>query len=692
MRKDLEVSRHLFRGESAYVVRDPLTFQSFRLNLTEYRIFTAIDRDRALGEIFDSLVRNSGLTVEDEDAFYSTVFILHRHNCLSLPVTNDKMLYQRYTAKKRARMLGKIFGFFFLRIPVFNPDFFLSKTIDYVRFLFNRWFVTVWGVLLVFGLAAAIVRWSELFRPLSQTLVAGNIPLMWGLLIGLKVIHEFGHAYACRHYGGHVPEMGIYLVILTPLAYMDATASWGFSSKWRRVIVCLAGMYFESLVALPAMAVWCLTEPGLVNELAYCVVFLAGVSTVIFNINPLMRYDGYYVLADLLEYPNFRQMSVKYVLHVLKRIFLGVRDDMSVGNLKTKGLLFGYGVAVSLYRVGIYLAISAILASKMFLTGLTLGVTFVAVTLFSTLRKMMNYLSYSPETATIRRRAVAMGIGLLVLTPVLILVVPIRSTVRPMGVLETQSDVIVRAKVDGFVDQIPGEVYRQVKPEDPLVVMKNEVYAENLARAEAKIQIVQIRGDAFAIMDPTKAVQEKSRAAAYELERNQNREDLENLTVRAGKAGRVISLLSPRDLGRYVQQGCPVATISSGAWTVRALLTQEQMADTNPVPGDVVEIKVPTRPFRTFTGVITRLVPGGNRKIDEPALTKPGGGEIICDPVTRKTDQPYYEMQVVLDPAEDFSILYSGLTCQVNCRPGSDTLGVFLYRRMARFLNRTLQR
>jgi putative peptide zinc metalloprotease protein len=451
-------------------------------------------------------------------------------------------------------------------------------------------------------------------------------------------------------------------------------------------------MYFESLIALPAMAVWCLTEAGPVNELAYGVLFLAGVSTVIFNINPLMRYDGYYILGDLLEYPNFRQMSIKYVVHVLKRIFLGVRDDMTVTDVKTKVLLFSYGVAVSVYRVGVYLAISMILASKMFLAGLALGVTFVAVTLYSMLRKMALYLWYSPETALIRKRAVAMSIGVLVLAPVLILVLPIRNTVRPMGILETENDLIVRAKVDGFVERIPGFLDGQVQAGDPLVVLKNEVYIEDLARAEAKIQAVQIRENAYAIADPTKAVQEKRRAVAYELERKQNWEDLENLTVRAGQSGRVVSLLSSCDLGRYIRQGRPIATISSGGWTVRSLLTQEQMADSNPAPGDVVEVKIPSRPSRTFSGVITRLVPGGNHKIDAPALTKPGGGGIVYDPVTRKSDQPYYEMGVALDPAEDLSALYPGLTCQVNCRPGSDTLGTFLYRRMARFLNRTLQR
>ena len=392
LRKDLQVSRHVFRGAVSYIVRDPMTFQSQRLDLGDYELFVSVHTSSSLFEIFNSLVERGKLSKGDEERFYQFVLSLHRLGFLRLPVSDDKLLYQRYLVRQRAKRREKLMGFLFLRIPLWNPDAFLDRTIHRARPLFGTPALILWTLLMISAGYVAAVNWHELLRPDQGVLVAGNLPLLWVTLIVLKILHELGHAYACKHYGGHVPEMGAYLIMFTPCAYMDATASWGFSRKGERLIVCFGGMYVESFIAAIAVFVWAATEQSLIHSLAYNVIFLASVVTILFNINPLMRFDGYYILSDLVEIPNLRQRSTRHVLSVLKRLLLGLKAATESGGRRLRATLLTYGVALSMYRAALLVTIAAVLIFKLHTVGLLLGGGFLAATGIGIVRSLMKYL------------------------------------------------------------------------------------------------------------------------------------------------------------------------------------------------------------------------------------------------------------------------------------------------------------
>jgi len=277
--EDLEVSRHVFRGVPCYIVRDPMTFQTQRLEVADYEVFVRIHAARPLSAIFSEQVDHGSLTAADEERSTSSYFRFTGWGFLQLPISDEKLLYRRYQQRRRLQRRNRLLGILFLRIPLWNPNAFLERTLRHVRFLYSKGCFCVWGLLLAAAFYVGAARWEELRQPLDGLLAARNLPLLWLTLIGLKVFHEFGHAYACRHYGGHVPEMGVYLILFTPCAYVDATASWGFTSKRERLVVCLAGMYVESIIASLAVFAWAATEPSVIHSLAYNVIFLAGVVT-----------------------------------------------------------------------------------------------------------------------------------------------------------------------------------------------------------------------------------------------------------------------------------------------------------------------------------------------------------------------------------------------------------------------------
>jgi putative peptide zinc metalloprotease protein len=165
------------------------------------------------------------------------------------------------------------------------------------------------------------------------------------------VLHEFGHGLSCKHYGGECHEMGAMLLVFTPALYCNVSDSWMLPNKWHRAFIGAAGMYVEIFLAACATFVWWFSEPGLINQIALSVMFICSVSTVMFNGNPLLRFDGYYILMDLLEIPNLRQKSTEVLRRTLFEWCLGVEQPENPFLPQKHRFLFGmFTVAAVMYR------------------------------------------------------------------------------------------------------------------------------------------------------------------------------------------------------------------------------------------------------------------------------------------------------------------------------------------------------
>ncbi|MHC5111236.1 MAG: HlyD family efflux transporter periplasmic adaptor subunit [Planctomycetota bacterium] len=687
LREDLEVSRHLFRGKPYYIVRDPITFQSQKLTPGDYDVFVRINAGRSLGTIFEELVAEDRASENQEEAFFQFIMSLHRIGFLQLPVSDDKVLYHRYRKKMRAKAKEKIFGIMFLKIPLVNPDAFLQRTMRHVQWMFSPQFFLVW--LAVIATAGWIVfrRWHDLAEPVQGLLATQNIVLMWITLIGLKIYHELGHAYCCKYFGGHVPEMGAFLILFTPCAYVDATSTWGFQAKRHRIYVCLAGMYFESMLAALAVFVWAMTGPGLINSAAYNAIFLATVVTVLFNINPLMRYDGYYVLSDLVEIPNLRAKSVAHVLGVLKRLFFGVPNVNAPARRRERIILLTYGVASSIYKVALVLGISAMLAMKMFLVGVIFAVFYMGSTVFKSLTQLTSYLWHTPETAHARVRAALITGVVFLLVPSALFLVPMPSSVVAGAVLLAEKEIIAHVREPGFVRQVEvtsGDVVEQGRR---LTVLENDAYDEAVASTEAEIHANGIRVDAFRIHQPAFVRQEQTKGIALQQAYHHALDRRADLQVDAPIHGRVIDCVDRDDTGRFLEAGAPVATIVSGRWQIRAILSEAQIASVNPQVGDEVAFKTVAHTAQTIKGVVVRIAPAGSRLVELASLTHLAGGAIAVNPVDGTAAEPYFELTVDL-PAETLQGMRYGMTGTIRMPAKAEPIGVRLGHRTARFLNR----
>lgn len=690
VREDLEVSRHVFRGAVSYVVRDPMSFQSQRLEEGDYAVMTAIRPDRSLSSTAADLIRRGILESGQEEHFYQFVLSLHRLGFLRLPISDDKAMYRRYKQRRQAEFRQKLMGFLFLRVPLWNPDAFLNRTKTSGGTLFRGWFFGLWILLIAAAACVAALRWHDLRAPFDGVLLARNLPLLWLTLIVLKAVHEFGHAYACKHYGGHVPEMGLYLIAFTPCAYVDASACWGFVSKKQRVIVCLAGMYVESIFAALAVFVWSLTDPGLLHSIAYNVIFLAGIVTVLFNINPLMRCDGYYILGDLLEIPNLRGRSHQYVMSILKRSILGVEQPEEVGNRRLKVILFAYGIGATIYRLALLISIAALLAGKVFLLGILFALVYLGVSVVGSLQKLMQYLWHSAETKVVRGRAIAVGVLVLVVLPALVFFAPIPSSVYADAVVSAEQEAIVRAATPGFLSSIHVHQDSEVTAGEELARLENVDVRQLLAQRNSDLQASRMIRDAYRVVDPVRGVEEEARQPNLEKAVEIAREDVDRLAPRAPMAGRVIGMVDTTQMGRFIQTGEPIALIVGGSTTVRAILPEAQLVRMNAGEGDRIRFRASTSPSREFGGTILRTAPAGSRTVALESITQLGGGDTVVDPRTMESDKAHFEVLIRLDDeAAPFVRYGAGGTVQIPAL--TETLGKGLVRRFLRFWGQLYQ-
>ena len=620
-RHDLEVSRHMFRGEVAYIVRDPLTATSHRLGTREYRLFNEVNSRVSLGEHCHELIEANILREEDTEGFYRFVMQLHKLGFLKLPIQDDSGLYQRHLARLAGKRKQLMMAVFSAQIPLFNPDRFLDLTVKLARPFFTRTAFFLWSLFVGFAIYTGLQNSAEFAEPAMNIFSGPNLPLLWITLVGLKVFHEFGHAYACKVFGGRVPEMGIMLIAGAPLAYMDATSSWGFTSKRKRIIVCLGGMYVEVGLAAAALLLWTVTPPGVMRSVLHNVVMLASITTVLMNINPLMRYDGYYALTDVLELPNMRGRATATSMGVLKRILLGIKPPRNGDSPLLKLFLFVFGIASTLYRITIVLSISAAIASKFFVAGALLGGTYIANSMWGVVKRSVPYLARSPETAPVRVRAVTVLVAFFMVMPVALFGVPVPTTVAAPGLVADRGEIVLRAEGSGFLDELLVRSGDRVVAGHPVARLSDPGLGSELASAKAALAAASIRAHVLVPTDPLAAEMESQRGqqAAGQIEYWSEREACLAMEVPGDVGGScfVLETLPDLDLGRWVEAGEPVATLSRHApgderRKALALFDAVDLAGTRPSVGDQAWFQPISQPELRLEARVTAVTPVGS--------------------------------------------------------------------------------
>ncbi|MBA3481423.1 MAG: biotin/lipoyl-binding protein [Pirellulales bacterium] len=354
-RPDLKARKQRYQGRTYWVVKDPVGLQYFRFEEEEFAILQMLDGQSSLDEIaerFEAEFPPQTIRVEELQNF---IGMLHRSGLvLSDAPGQGWQLKERRDEKKRKELWGALSNVLAFRMRGFDPERFLNWLYPYVRWFFTPLATTAALMLASAALTLVIVQFDVFQSRLpsfNSFFSAQNWLALAITLTATKILHEFGHGMSCKHFGGECHEMGVMFLVLTPCLYCNVSDSWMLPNRWHRAAIGAAGMYVEVVLASICTFIWWFSEPGPLNYFCLNVMFVSSVSTVLFNANPLLRYDGYYILSDILEIPNLRQKANSILHRKLGKWCLGLEEPEDPFLPKRHQMLFAlYTVASFLYR------------------------------------------------------------------------------------------------------------------------------------------------------------------------------------------------------------------------------------------------------------------------------------------------------------------------------------------------------
>ncbi|MDH3511319.1 MAG: hypothetical protein OER85_10755, partial [Gammaproteobacteria bacterium] len=331
LRAHTRVHRHVYRGAPWFVVQDFAAGRVHRFTPAAYRVIAMMDGHHSVNEIWKTIDDKLGDEAPTQDDIIQLLAKLHGADLLLVETPADvKELFRRYQQRRRQGLKQRFANPMAMRFALLDPDRLLNRMMPWVRPVFSAMGFVVWAGIVAVALVMAAMHWAELTENMSdRVLSAQNLFLIWLVYPVIKLLHELGHGLTVKRWRGEVHEMGIMLLVLAPLPYVDASASAAFKDKRKRMLVGAAGIMVELFVAALAMFVWAAAEPGLVRSVAFNVMLIGGVSTVFFNGNPLLRFDAYYVLADFLDMPNLGARANQYIGYLLQRYAFGLQEAES---------------------------------------------------------------------------------------------------------------------------------------------------------------------------------------------------------------------------------------------------------------------------------------------------------------------------------------------------------------------------
>ncbi len=661
----VHIVRQRFGRGVAYVLEEPAGGTYHRLSESAYRFAGLLDGHRTVDEAWDACAVQLGDEAPTQKECIDLLSQLDTSGLLigDVPVWSD-MLEHRQTRARQSRVRKRFGNGLFACVPLVNPDRWLDRT----RHLY-QWFFT-WRGAWAWWVVAALAAWSLLSNlgrfaqemRLDAMLSPTNLAIVGVVFLCLRVVHELGHAMACKAMGGRCTEIGLMLVALVlPLPYCDATSSWRFPETWRRVLVAAAGVIFESFFAGIAAILWAHSEPGVFSSVCYNVMFVSGVATLVFNLNPLLRYDGYYILSDVLGIPNLAQRATEMWKYLLVRFAFGVRSLKApqVADRREAVAVMLFASLSLPYRLVVAGSICLAVSARYSSLGLVLAVACACVMLIWPLLKGVGYLLWSPVLLGRRSRAVAIvGITLLALT-IGLGVVPVRDRIYVPGWVRAETSVSVRPMESGYVVEVLAEAGEIVEAGTPLLRMENPELIEELGIAAAKLEQSRVSRDEAEMKSPAEYRAADAQVRYAEEAHAKAASRVESLVVVAAGSGRLIALgASDSDwrnlVGSYLSKGTMLGHVSTvDNLRVRALVDDREIGHAFAHESGVrASVRIRGMASDVIPATITRVAAAGSRDLSNPAVTTAAGGEIAAQrsgerSLTALT--PQFEVDLALD-------------------------------------------
>jgi putative peptide zinc metalloprotease protein len=715
VRPDLDFTKQRYQGRQYWIIKDPVGLNYFRFQEEEFALLNWLDGKSSLDDLrnrFEKQFAPQKITLEELGRL---IGMLHQSGLVVAAVPGQgKQLLKRRGERKKKEILGQLSNILALRFKGIDPEHILNWLNPRFGWIFTTSAFVVWLMVFLSALTLVLVQF-DVFQHKLPSFHTFFGPENWFYLAiamgATKVLHEFGHGLSCKHFGGECHEMGVMVLVLTPCLYCNVSDSWMLPNKWHRAFIGAAGMYVEIFLASIATFVWWFSQPGLLNNLALSTMFVCSVSTVVFNGNPLLRYDGYYILSDLMEIPNLRQKATTILTRKLGSWCLGLEEQDDPFLPKRNQFWFMlYSVAASVYSWVVMFSILFFLYKvfkpyRLEIFGQIVAVMSIASLVGRPLWKLGKFFYIPGRTDQVKKprmfatmALVAAAIGVVVFFPF---------PYRVFCAFEVQPRDAEHVYIDfeGVLTNVAVKPGEKVSPGMQLAQLRNVDLELQIADLESKreqdlLRLDSLRSQEF---DDDRAAEEKKRVETsiqtIEEQLVERKEDLEKLRLVATSGGTVIPPPAipnkPSPDGRLSKwHGSPLdkrnvnSTLTPGTLFCQigdptkfdAILVVDQTEMEMIRTGQRVEMMLTELPGEILEGKITAIAPE-ELKVVSRQLTNEGGGSLQTKTDESGVSRPAstsYQVEVPLDDSN--GMLIAGLKGEARIEAGKHSLGWRLWR------------
>jgi putative peptide zinc metalloprotease protein len=647
LHQHVAIHRQEYRGLIWYLLENTTTGRNHRFNPAAYLVIGYLDGKRSVDEIYQLVSEQLADQAPGQHEILQLLGQLHAADLMQTDIAiNTEELFERQARQSKDRLRQRFLNPVTLKIPLWDPEDFLQRHFDKVRWIFTPWMGLLWIMLMVYSLSQALQNWASISQHFSiNALTPYNLLLMFLLYPVIKILHELGHAFSAKLEGGEVHEMGVNFLLLMPVPYVNVSAATHFRNKYKRMLVSAAGILVESSIAAVGLLLFLASEAGVVQNIGFDMFIIGGVSSLFFNANPLLKYDGYYILSDAIGIPNLYQRSAQYWQYFFKRYLLGLKQVSSPVSAAGEVYWFiGYSLASLFYRLGVLWFIFVLVAEKFFLLGVILSLWLVAQQLLLPLYRAMHFMLTNSAVKKHRGRALMGSMAVIVVLVGLIGFVPIPSYTLSEGVVWQPEEGLIKARHDGFVGPIKLANGQQVQQGNTVLQLNDPFLQSKLKIAEARLNELKNQYRAKRIENPVEAGLIREEVGVAESEYAYLQDQMNSMALKANVSGTLV-IPQAEDLpGRFVHQGEVLGyVVDKPASTVHMAVSQDHIGQLRQQIKDI-RIRFANDTDTEYSASIISQAPEATNQLPHAALSIAGGGSFI---VTGDSNNPLLALQKV---------------------------------------------
>jgi putative peptide zinc metalloprotease protein len=560
-----------YRSERWHILGDPVSGRFHRLSAGAYALVGRLDGRRTIDDAWAIAAEAAGDHAPTQGEAIAILGQLWSAGLLHIETTPDvRALLRRATKGRRREATSGALSILFPRIPLVDPDRFLSWLTIGTGWIFSRWGFIAWIALLALGITSLATQHHRLAERTESLLSPASA--VWAILayIIAKLIHELSHGVACKAFArregtaARVPTLGVMILLGVPSPYIDASAAWALRSKWRRAAVGAAGMYAELALAAIAAIIWSRVGDGPLAQWAFSTMLVAGISTVLFNANPLLRYDGYYILSDLAEIPNLARRATDQLWHLASRYAWGVHTSRSPARDTPEAwFLAAYALAAAAYRFALAWAITAFAWNRVPIVGALVGIIALVTLVLVPLGMAARRIIAGDELRAVRSRAVtstalALGLALAALG-----LIPLPHTITATGIVESSDRADVYAAAPGALRSVVPTGSSVHAGATVLAHLENPSAIAERAQWDAAARRAELERQRSMVRSIAEAAAWESRAAATQAQRAEAQRIESALTITSPIDGVWIAAKASRTIGAWAPQGARLGVVTT---------------------------------------------------------------------------------------------------------------------------------